>query len=252
MNATRLPSALIIGAPDSSSDGASFAKRLASCVAPVPRSRTNTSATPLLSFGTRLLARLANATRLPSALIDGPPNPAPALRPPGPKGPEGPLPAAPSPLARLTSTVWLVTLSRTNTFVQRLSSTADISSASETNATYLPSALTVLTPSVERPTLRELESFVPLLKTPWPDGRETSRVGSPIEMTSTRLNTWLKSSSSSGWKLSAWLSNTTRVPVGEIDAEPEPAVPTAAPTPRLAKTVASGPGAPGGRSSVRT
>jgi hypothetical protein len=69
--ATNIPFPLIAGRVPSPSPWTPFVARLAITVVPAARSRTNTSNRPFESPGTRFVANEANATRFPSALIEG-------------------------------------------------------------------------------------------------------------------------------------------------------------------------------------
>ena len=71
VKATKRPSALIAGERLSPFPWFPALSTLTRSVVPVRRSWTNTSATPFVSPGTRLMAAEVKATKRPSALIDG-------------------------------------------------------------------------------------------------------------------------------------------------------------------------------------
>ncbi len=124
-NAIVHPSALTSAARLAASASPSFPV-LTRFVSPAARSRTNTSATPLRSSGTRLLAEDGNATTRPSALIDG------FLLAPSPSAPEDEM---------LARQVRPFTRSRTKTSVTPFRSPRTSDVAPDTKATKRPLAL---------------------------------------------------------------------------------------------------------------
>ena len=118
------------------------------------------------------------------------------------------------------SSVAPVLLSRAKTFVKVSLSTADNSLASDKNAAIEPSAESAALVSSARKNPWMAESLVPDLKSPVPFGRETQAVGSVPAMIrpSRREYTWVKSGSACGEQPGEPLVNTTRLPVGAIEA----------------------------------
>ena len=125
--ATKRPSALIAGEGELlPSAWAPVVVRLTRSVLPVSRSRTNTSTTPLVSPGTRLVAPDWKATKRPSALIAG--NPLVSL------------PSSPA-LETLTRSVVPACRSRTNTSKCPVVSPGTRLVAADMKAMKRPSAL---------------------------------------------------------------------------------------------------------------
>src|SRR5262245_25495871 len=132
-NATKRPSRLIAGSVPPALAWVPSLATLTRVVTPVRRSRTNTSAVPLLSPWTRLDDSDENATKRPSPLMLGPP-----MRSRTPLAPSPCLPLEET----LTRSVVPSNRSRTNTSAVRLVSLGTRFSENDENATKRPSALT--------------------------------------------------------------------------------------------------------------
>ena len=187
--------------------------RLTREFAAAARSRTKTFVTALLSSVDRLLALDSKATRFPSPEIVG----------------LNELSFAPAPLGpgrRLTSVVVLATRSRTKMFTKVLSSSIDRLSATDWKTTNRPSS--------------EMSGWFELPFAPAPPGPDARLTRLVVLATRSRTKMFVVTLLSSGDRLSASDSNTTKRPLPEIagswEAAPAAAAPLA-PVARLTKMV---------------